>query len=132
MIIHHGTTKKAVNARFEWSEYYDNEKKTIRIKIYDLWGNYIFQTLKRLKVDNANSSSWLIMLPNNKVIINSRITAEISRRLKVNISSGSLSDIFNNLDVIIRDNKQTDTKSKKYQFTKKLIDSEFAVKIIFD
>ena len=42
--------KRAVKARFEWLESYEGEGKTIVMKIFDLWGNRLFETSKEFNL----------------------------------------------------------------------------------
>ena len=43
--------KEAVKARFEWLESYEGEGKTIVMKIFDLWGNRLFETSKEFTLN---------------------------------------------------------------------------------
>ena len=50
-LVHSGEKKRAVKARFEWLESYEGKGKTIVMKIFDLWGNRLFETSKEFSLN---------------------------------------------------------------------------------
>ena len=53
LLVHSGEKKRAVKARFEWLESYKGNGKTIVMKIFDLWGNRLFETSKEVTILNS-------------------------------------------------------------------------------
>ena len=87
LLVHSGEEKRAVKARFEWLESYEGEGKTIVMKIFDLWGNRLFETSKEFSSTNKASSDWYFISDGGNAIEDSMVTKEILHLLKIKINS---------------------------------------------
>ena len=84
-LVHSGEKKRAVKARFEWLESYEGEGKTIVMKIFDLWGNRLFETSKEFNLTGKASSDWYFISDSGNAIEDSMVTKEILHPLKIKI-----------------------------------------------
>ena len=85
-MVHSGMEKRAVKARFEWLESYEGKRKTIIMKVFDLWGNRLFEMSKEYSLINKASSDWYFISDSGDVIEDSMVTKEILHLLKIKIS----------------------------------------------
>ena len=82
LLVYSGEKKKAIKARFEWLESYEGEGKTIIMKIFDSWGNRLFETSKEFSLMNNASSDWYFISSSGNAIEDSMIINEILHLLK--------------------------------------------------
>ena len=84
-MVHSGEEKRAVKARFEWLESFEGKGKTIIMKVFDLWGNRLFETSKEFNSTNSAGSGWYFVSSSGNSIEDSMIAEEILYILKIKI-----------------------------------------------
>ena len=133
LLVHQGEIKKAASARFEWSEIQEDGKKVIVLRIFDLWGNNIFETLKGESFKNESTlSSWYFISPNKKIVDTKTVIEEVNRLLNVTLNKNNLFMLLDDINKIIKENRQGKSNSRAHKFTKNLTHSTLSVKIILD
>ena len=132
LLVHSGEKKRALKARFEWLESYEDKGKTIVIKIFDLWGNRLFETSKEFNSGNKASSDWYFMSHSGNSIEDSMITKEILHLLKIKITRKSLFLLMDDINNLIHEARKSEEDNSAHNFKRKLARSEISVKIVFD
>ena len=131
-LVHSGEKKKAVKARFEWLESYEGEGKTIVMKIFDLWGNRLFETSKEFSLTGKGSSDWYFISDSGNTIEYSMVTKEILQPLKINISREGLFSLMDDINNLIHEARKIEKDNSAHNLKRKLTGSEISVKIVFD
>ena len=131
-LVHSGVKKRAVKARFEWLESYEDEGKTIVMKIFDLWGNRLFETSKEFSLTGEASSDWYFISDSGSTIEYSMVTKEILHPLKIKISRESLFSLMDDINNLIHKARNIGKDNSAHNLKRKLISSEISVKIVFD
>ncbi len=131
-LVHSGEKKRAVKARFEWLESYEGEGKIIVIKIFDLWGNRLFETSKEFRSTSIARSDWYFISDSGNVIDYSIVTKEILRLLKIKISREGLFSLMDDINNLINEARRIEKDNLAHNLKRKLTDSEISVKIVFD
>ena len=132
LLVHSGEKKRAVKARFEWLESYEGEGKTIVMKIFDLWGNRLFETSKEFSLTNKASSDWYFISDSGNVIEDSMVTKEILHLLKIKISREGLFSLMDDINNLIHETRKIEKDNSAHNLKRKLARSEISVKIVFD
>jgi hypothetical protein len=132
LLVHSGTEKRAVKARFEWLESYEGKRKTIIMKVFDLWGNRLFETSKEFNSKNNTGSNWYFISSSGKSIEDSMITKEILHLLKIKITREGLFSLLDDINNLIYEKKKIEKENSAHSLKRKLARSEISVKIIFD
>ena len=132
LLVHSGEKKRALKARFEWLESYKHKRKTIVIKIFDLWGNRLFETSKEFNARNKASSDWYFISYSGNAIEDSMVTKEILHLLKIKITRESLFSLMDDINNLIREARKSEKDNSAYNLKRKLARSEISVKIVFD
>ena len=132
LLVHSGEKKKAVKARFEWLESYEGKGKTIIMKVFDLWGNRLFETSKEFNSTNNASSDWYFVSSNGKSIQDSMITKEILHLLKIKITREGLFSLLDDINNLIYETRKIEKDNLAHSLKRKLARSEISVKIVFD
>ena len=132
LLVHSGEKKRAVKARFEWLESYEDKGKTIVIKIFDLWGNRLFETSKKFSLTNKASSDWYFILDGGNAIDHSMVTKQILHLLKIEISRESLFSLMDDINNLIHEARKIEKDNSAHNLKRKLASSEISVKIVFD
>ena len=131
-MVHSGTEKRAVKARFEWLESYEGKVKTIIMKVFDLWGNRLFETSKEFNSTNNAGSDWYFISSSGNSIEDSMITKEILHLLKIEITREGLFSLLDDINNLIYVTKNIEKENSAHRLKRKLARSEISVKIIFD
>ena len=131
-MVHSGTEKRAVKARFEWLESYEGKVKTIIMKVFDLWGNRLFETSKEFNSTNNAGSDWYFISSSGNSIEDSMITKEILHLLKIEITREGLFSLLDDINNLIYVTKRIEKENSAHSLKRKLARSEISVKIIFD
>ena len=132
LLVHAGEKKRAVKARFEWLESHEGEGKTIVMKIFDLWGNRLFETSKDYSLTNKASSDWYFVSDSGNVIEDSMVITEILHLLKIKISRESLFSLMDDINNLIHKARKIENANSAHNLKRKLASSEITVKIVFD
>ena len=132
LLVHSGKEKKAIKARFEWLESYGNKGKTIVMKVFDLWGNRLFETSKEFDSRNDGSSEWYFISSSGNSIQNSMITKEILHLLEIKITRKGLFSLLDDINNLIHRKRKSEQDNSAHSFKRKLARSEISVKIVFD
>ena len=132
LLVYSGEKKRAIKARFEWLESYKVDGKTIVMKIFDLWGNRLFETSKEYSLTNKASSNWYFISDGGNVIEDSMVTKEILHLLKIKISRESLFSLMDDINNLIHKARKIEKDNSAHNFKRKLASSEISVKIVFD
>lgn len=132
LLVHSGEKKRAVKARFEWLESYKSGGKTIVMKIFDLWGNRLFETSKEYTLTNKASSGWYFISDSGNVIEDSMVTKEILHLLKIKISRESLFSLMDDINNLIHKARKIEKDNSAHNLKRRLASSEISVKIVFD
>ena len=131
-MVHSGPEKRAVKARFEWLESYEGNGKTIIMKVFDLWGNRLFETSKEFNLTNNAGSDWYFISSSGNSIEDSMITKEILHLLKIEITREGLFSLLDDINNLIYVTKRIEKENSAHSLKRKLARSEISVKIIFD
>ena len=131
-MVHSGTEKRAVKARFEWLESYEGKGKTIIMKVFDLWGNRLFETSKEFNSTDNAGSDWYFVSSSGNSIEDSMITKEILHLLKIKITREGLFSLLDDINDLIYETKKIEKENSAHSLKRKLARSEISVKIIFD
>ena len=131
-MVHSGTEKRAVKARFEWLESHEGKGKTIIMKVFDLWGNRLFETSKEFNSTNHAGSDWYFISSSGNSIEDSIITKEILHLLKIEITREDLFALLDDINNLIYETKNIAKGNSARSLKRKLVRSEISVKIIFD
>ena len=131
-LVHSGEKKRAVKARFEWLESYEGEGKIIVMKIFDLWGNRLFEMSKEFRLAGKASSDWYFISESGNVIDYSMVTKEILRLLKIKISREGLFSLMDDINNLIHEGRKIEKDNLAHNLKRKLTGSEISVKIVFD
>ncbi len=132
LLVHSGEKKRAVKARFEWLESYEGDGKTIVMKIFDLWGNRLFETSKEFSLTNKASSEWYFISNSGKAIEDSMVTKEILHLLKIKITREGLFSLMDDINKLIHKARRVEEENATHNLKRKLASSEISVKIVFD
>ena len=132
LLVHSGEEKKAIKARFEWLESYEGRGKTIIMKVFDLWGNRLFETSKVVSLTNNASSDWYFISSSGNAIEDSMITKEILHLLKIQISREGLFSLLDDISNLIHETRKIEKDNSAHNLKRKLERSEISVKIVFD
>ena len=132
LLVYSGEEKKAIKARFEWLESYEGKGKTIIMKVFDLWGNRLFETSKEFSSMNNASSDWYFISSNGNTIEDSMITKEILHLLKIQISREGLFSLLDDISNLIHETRKIEKDNSAHNLKRKLERSEISVKIVFD
>ena len=130
--VHSGEKKRAVKARFEWLESYEDKGKTIVMKIFDLWGNRLFETSKEFNLTGKASSDWYFISDSGNTIEYSMVTKEILHPLRIKISREVLFSLMDDINNLIRGARKIEKANSAHNLKRKLTGSEISVKIVFD
>ena len=131
-LVHSGEKKRAVKARFEWLESYEGKGKTIVMKIFDLWGNRLFETSKEFSLTGKANSEWYFISDSGNAIKYSMITKEILHPLKIKLSREGLFSLMDDINNLIHGARKIKKDNLAHNFKRKLLDSEISIKIVFD
>ena len=131
-MVYSGEEKKAVKARFEWVESYGGKDKTIIMKVFDLWGNRLFETSKEFNSTNNAGSDWYFISSSGNVIQDSVVTTEILRLLKIKLSRESLFSLLDDINKLIYETGKIEKDNSAHSLKRKLVNSKISVKIVFD
>ena len=131
-LVHLGEKKRAVKARFEWLESYEGKGKTIVLKIFDLWGNRLFETSKEFSLTGKANSEWYFISDSGNVIKYPRVTKEILHPLKIKISREGLFALMDDINNLIYGARKIKKDNSAHNLKRKLTGSEISVKIVFD
>ena len=131
-LTHSGEIKRAVKARFEWFESLEGEERTIFIKVFDLWGNRLFETSKRFSSTNDARSTWYFISSNGNEIDDSMITKEILHLLKIKITREGLFSLLDDINNLIHKTREIEKDNSVHNLKRKLTGSEISIKIVFD
>ena len=132
LLVHSGEKKRAVKARFEWLESYTGDGKNVVMKIFDLWGNRLFEMSKEYSLINNASSDWYFISDSGDVIEDSMVTKEILHLLKIKISRESLFSLMDDINNLIHKARKIEKDNSAHNLKRKLASSEISVKIVFD
>tara|TARA_A100001015_G_C14783152_1_gene629981 strand:+ start:102 stop:584 length:483 start_codon:yes stop_codon:yes gene_type:complete len=132
LLVHSGMEKRAVKARFEWLESYEGKGKTIIMKVFDLWGNRLFETSKEFNSTDNAGSDWYFVSSSGNSIEDSMITKEILHLLKIKITREGLFSLLDDINDLIYETKKIEKENSAHSLKRKLARSEISVKIIFD
>ena len=132
LLVHSGEEKKVIKGRFEWLESYGGKGKTIIMKIFDLWGNRLFETSKEFSLMNNASSDWYFISSSGKAIEDSMITKEIVHLLKIQITREGLFSLLDDISNLIHKTRKIEKDNSAHNLKRKLTGSEISVKIVFD
>ena len=132
LLVHSGEEKKAIKARFEWFESYEGQEKTIFMKVFDLWGNRLFETSKEFNSTNNATSNWSFISSSGNAIDDSMITKEILHLLKIQISREGLFSLLDDISNLIHETRKIEKDNSAHNLKRKLERSEISVKIVFD
>ena len=132
LLVHSGEKKRAVKARFEWLESYKGDGKTIVMKIFDLWGNRLFETSKEFSLTNKANSDWYFISDGGNAIDDSMVTNAIHNLLKIKISRESLFSLMDDINNLIHKARKIEKDNLAHNLKRKLASSEISVKIVFD
>ena len=132
LLVYSGEKKKAVKARFEWLESYKGDGKTIVMKIFDLWGNRLFETSKNYSLTNKASSDWYFISDSGNSIEYSMVTEDILNPLNIKISRESLFSLMDDINILIHEARKIEKDNSAHNLKRKLRGSEISVKIVFD
>ena len=131
-MVHSGEKKRAVKARFEWLESYEGKGKTIVLKIFDLWGNRLFETSKEFSLTGKANSEWYFISDSGNAIKYSMITKEILHPLKIKLSREGLFSLMDDINNLIHEARKIEKDNSAHNLKRKLTGSEISVKIVFD
>ena len=132
LFVHSGKEKKAIKGRFEWLESYDGKGKTIIVKVFDLWGNRLFETSKDFSLTNNVGSDWYFISSSGNTIEDSMVTREIRHFLKVQITREGLFSLLDDISNLIRETRTIKKDNSAHNLKRRLAHSEISVKIVFD
>ena len=132
LLVHSGEEKRAVKARFQWLESHEGKRKTIIMKVFDLWGNRLFETLKEYNSPNSAGSGWYFFSSSGNSIEDSVITKEILHLLKIKIPREGLFSLLDDINSLIRETGEIEKDGSARSLKRKLARSEISVKIVFD
>ena len=132
LLVHSGEKKRAVKARFEWLESFEGEGKTIVMKIFDLWGNRLFETSKEYNLTNKANSEWYFISDSGNLIEDTMVTKEILHLLKIKISRDSLFSLMDDINNLIHKARKIEKDNSAHNLKRQLTSSEISVKIVFD
>ena len=132
LFVHSGKEKRAIKARFEWLESYEDKKKTTIMKIFDLWGNSLFETSKEFSLANSAGSDWCFKSSSGIAIEDSMITKEILHILKIKITREGLFSLLDDINNLIDEKSKNKKDNLAHSLKRKLAHSEISVKIVFD
>ena len=132
LLVHSGEEKRAVKARFEWLESYEGKGKTINMKVFDLWGNRLFETSKEFNSTNNAGSDWYFISSSGNSIEDSMITKEILHFLRIKITRESLFSLLDDVNNLIHGTRKIEKDNLAHSLKRKLARSEISIKIVFD
>ena len=132
LLVHYGEKKRAVKARFEWLESYEGNGRTIVMKIFDLWGNRLFEMSKEFSLTGQASSDWYFISGSGNAIEYSMVTKAILHPLKIKISRESLFSLMDDINNLIHKARNIGKDNSAHNLKRKLTGSEISVKIVFD
>ena len=102
------------------------------MKVFDLWGNRLFETSKEFNSKNNTGSNWYFISSSGKSIEDSMITKEILHLLKIKITREGLFSLLDDINNLIYEKKKIEKENSAHSLKRKLARSEISVKIIFD
>ena len=132
LVISGEEEKKAAKARFEWLESHEGERKTIIMKVFDLWGNRLFQASKVFSSTNNTGSDWHFISSGGNLIEDSMVTKEILHLLKIKITREGLFSLLDDINKLIHKTRKIEKNNSTHNLKRKLARSEISVKIVFD
>ena len=132
LLVHSGEKKRAIKARFEWLESIEGKRKTIIMKIFDLWGNRLFETSKEFRLASNASSDWYFVSSNGSVIEDTMVTEEILHLLRIQITREGLFSLLDDISNLIHKTRKIEKDNSAHNLKRKLARSEISVKIVFD
>ena len=132
LLVYSGDKQRAVKARFEWLESYHEGQKTIVMRVFDLWGNRLFESSKKFSLTNKARSDWYFFSSSGDVIKDDMVTKEVLRLLKINITREGLFSLLDDISHLIYKTSKIDKDKSTHSLKRKLARSEISVKIVFD
>ena len=102
------------------------------MKVFDLWGNRLFETTKEFSLTNNTSSDWYFISSTGDVIENSMVIKEILHLLNIKITQEGLFSLLDDINNLIYETKNIEKENSAHSLKRKLARSEISVKIIFD
>ena len=102
------------------------------MKVFDLWGNRLFETSKGINLRNNGSSDWYFISSSGNSIEDSMITKEILHLLKIKITREGLFSLLDDINNLIHETRKIEKDNSAHNLKRKLARSEISVKIVFD
>ena len=76
------------------------------MKIFDLWGNRLFETSKEFSLTNNADSDWYFISSNGMAIEDSMVTKEILHILKIKITREGLFSLLDDINNLIHETRK--------------------------